>query len=90
MKLFEERNPYLVAAVGVGRGLADVLAAFPLPVLAGLLVVAAVAHVRLLRGVRGWWAWLVVGVVGVVGVVWNLAIGVLLGLLLAAVRKERP
>ncbi len=80
----------LVAAVGVGRGLADVLAAFPLPVLAGLLVVAAVAHVRLLRGVRGWWAWLVVGVVGVVGVVWNLAIGVLLGLLLAAVRKERP
>lgn len=70
----------VLLALAVGRGLAGVLAAFPLPVLAALLVVAGVAHLRLLRDVRGWGAWSVVILVGVLGLVVNLAIGMLVGL----------
>lgn len=70
----------VLLALVAGRGLAGVLGAFPVPVLAALLVVAAVAHARLLRDVRGWAAWSVVVVVGVLGVVVNLALGMLVGL----------
>lgn len=78
----------VVTSLVLGRGLADVLVAFPLPVLAGLLVVAAVAHVRLLRDVRGARAWVVVAVVGGLGVLVNLALGVVVGLVLAALLGE--
>ncbi|GEN78782.1 putative sulfate/molybdate transporter [Actinotalea fermentans] len=70
----------VLLALVAGRGLAGVLGAFPVPVLAALLVVGAVAHARLLRDVRGWAAWSVVVVVGVLGVVVNLALGMLVGL----------
>lgn len=80
------RAPVLIGAALVlvalvaGRGLGGVLAAFPLPVLAALLAVAAVAHARLLRDVHGPGAWVVVVTVGVLGVVVNLALGMLVGL----------
>lgn len=78
----------VVTSVVAGRGLADVLVAFPLPVLAGLLGVAAVAHARLLRDVRGARAWAVVVAVGVLGVTVNLAVGVVVGLVAAPVLRE--
>lgn len=67
-------------AVAVGAALAEVLPAFPLPVLAAMLAVAGVAHVLLLRDVNSWRAWSVVILIGVLGVTWNLAGAVLLGL----------
>lgn len=78
----------VLAAVAAGRGLGGVLAAFPLPVLAALLAVAAVAHARLLRDVRGPGAWAVVVAVGVLGVVVNLALGMLVGLALHLVVRR--
>ena len=71
---------FVLLALVAGRGLDGVLAAFPLPVLAALLVVAAVAHAQLLRDVRGPAAWSVVAVVGVLGVAVNLALGMAVGL----------
>lgn len=70
----------VVVALAAGRGLGGVLTAFPLPVLAALLAVAAVAHARLLRDVRGVAAWAVVLTVGVLGLVVNLALGMVVGL----------
>ena len=75
-----------LVAVGVGNGLAQVLAAFWLPVLAALLLVAAVAHVRLLRDVRGVDAWAVVVVVAGLGVLVHLALGLVVGLALHGIR----
>jgi SulP family sulfate permease len=80
----------LVLAIGAGAGLADVLPAFPLAVVAALLAVAGVMHVLLLRDLRGWRAWGVALGVGVVGAVWNLAAAVLLGLLVARVLRPTP
>lgn len=70
-------------AVGLGAVMADLLPLFPLSVLAALLGVAAVVHIGLLRDLRGVTDWSIALVVGVVGVVWNLGVGVLLGLALA-------
>lgn len=78
----------VLVAVAAGRGLGGVLAAFPLPVLAALLAVAAVAHAKLLRDVRGPGAWAVVVAVGVLGVVVNLAVGMLVGLALHLVVRR--
>lgn len=78
----------VLVALVAGRGLGGVLAAFPLPVLAALLAVAAVAHARLLRDVRGPGAWAVVVAVGVLGVVVNLALGMLVGLALHLVVRR--
>jgi hypothetical protein len=75
----------VVVALVAGGGLAVVLAAFPLPVLAALLLVAAVAHARLLRDVRGAAAWTVVVGVGVVGGLVHLGAAVVGGLLVSAV-----
>lgn len=72
----------VVVAVVAGRGLADVLVAFPLPVLAALLVVAGVAHARLLADVRDRASWAVVVLVAGTGFVWNLAVGLVAGLAL--------
>jgi hypothetical protein len=69
----------LVLAVGFGSGLAGVLPAFPLPVLAGLLACAGVLHIALLRDLRGARDWLLALLVGVVGfevnLLWGLAAG---------------
>lgn len=70
----------VVIAVVAGRGLAEVLVAFPLPVLAALLVVAGVAHARLLSDVRDRASWVVVLLVAASGFVWNLAVGLVAGL----------
>ena len=68
----------LILAVAVGAGLPGLLAAFPLPVLAGMLAAAGVLHIRLLRDLRGGWEMSVAIAVGVVGVSVNLALGLLL------------
>jgi hypothetical protein len=73
----------LVLAVTLGSGLAALLAAFPLPILAGLLASAGLLHIGLLRDLRGVDAWAVALLVGAVGYQWNLALAVALGLGLA-------
>jgi SulP family sulfate permease len=70
----------LALALGVGAGLATLLAAFPLPILAGLLAGAGLLHVALLRDLRGRRAWALALAVGLVGFGWNLAGAVALGL----------
>ncbi len=75
----------LVMAIGFGAVMTDLLPLFPLSVLAALLGVAAVVHIGLLRDLRGRTDWSIALLVGVVGVVWNLGVGVLLGLALAGV-----
>jgi sulfate permease, SulP family len=69
----------LVLAVGFGSGLAGVLPAFPLPVLAGLLASAGVLHIALLRDLRSARDWLLALLVGAVGfevnLLWGLAAG---------------
>jgi len=67
-------------ALGAGAGLAGLLAAFPLPILAGMLAAAGVLHIRLLLDLRGGWEMSVAIAIGVVGVSVNLALGLLLGL----------
>lgn len=82
----------LVLAVGVGAGLAGVLAHFPLPVLAGLLAVAGILHLGLARDLRRPSDWIVAVVVGVLGLAGQLALGLVVGLLLAWLvsRLESP
>jgi SulP family sulfate permease len=70
-----------VAIVG-GAGLAALLPAFPLPILAALLATAGLLHIGLLRDLRGAPAWLLALMVGIVGFELNLAIAVALGLAL--------
>jgi SulP family sulfate permease len=69
----------LFLAVAVGAGLAGVLPAFPLPVLAGLLATAGVLHITLLRdlqGARDWALALLVGGIGFeLNLLWALAAG---------------
>ena len=77
----------VVLAVAAGASLSGVLTAFPLPVLAALLVVAGLAHVRLLRDLSSRQDWALALVVGLLGML-NLAVAVLVGLLGAwAVRR---
>jgi sulfate permease, SulP family len=69
----------LVLAVGFGSGLANVLPAFPLPILAGMLATAGLLHIGLLRDLRAardWALALLVGVIGFeVNLLWALAAG---------------
>ena len=67
-------------ALVAGSGLATVLPAFPLPILAALLASAGVLHIALLRDLRGAPAWALALGVGVLGFEVNLAIAVALGL----------
>ena len=69
-------------ALGAGAGLAGLLPAFPLPILAALLATAGLLHLALLRDLRGAPAWALAVFVGVVGFEVNLAIAVGLGLAL--------
>jgi sulfate permease, SulP family len=70
----------IVLALAAGSGLGVLMAAFPLPLLAGMLAAAGVLHIRLLRDVRGPFDLPVAVAVGVVGVAVNLALGLALGL----------
>jgi SulP family sulfate permease len=72
----------LVLAIGVGAGLAGLLAAFPLPILAGLLACAGLLHIGLLRDLRRRHDWALALLVGGVGFGVNLALAVVLGLAL--------
>lgn len=69
----------LVLAVGAGAGLAGLLPAFPLPVLAGLLAAAGLLHIGLLRDLataRDWALALLVGAIGFqFNLLWALAAG---------------
>ena len=70
----------LALAVAAGSGLGALLAAFPLPVLAGMLATAGLLHIGLLRDLVGGRAWVTALAVGAVGVTVNLALAVALGL----------
>ena len=72
----------LVLALGLGAGLATLLAAFPLTILAALLAAAGIMHLGLLRDLRGAHAWSVALTVGALGVLVNLALGLAAGLAL--------
>ena len=67
-------------ALVAGAGLATLLPAFPLPILAALLASAGVLHIALLRDLRGVHAWALALGVGVLGFEVNLALAVALGL----------
>ncbi len=93
------RTPALIGGVLVaaaligGAGLATVLTGFPLPVLAALLLVAAVAHVRLLSDLRLPGDWAVAVGVGVLGFLtslgWAVVGGILVHVLLDRWRRSR-
>jgi SulP family sulfate permease len=72
----------LALAVGAGSGLAAILAAFPLPVLAALLTAAGILHIGLLRDLRTARAWTLALLVGGVGFVFDLPLA--LGIALVA------
>lgn len=72
----------LTLALALGAGLAGLLAAFPLPILAGVLATAGVLHLLLLRDLARARDWLVAILVGVVGYEVDLTVGLALGLAL--------
>ena len=72
----------LVLAIGLGTSLAELLTAFPLPILAGVLATAGVLHILLLRDLRGMRAWAFALAVGVVGFEVNLTVALGIGLAL--------
>ena len=72
----------LTLALGVGAGLAGLLTAFPLPILAALLAGAGLLHIGLLRDLEGAPSWALALLVGLVGFFVHLAIAVVLGLAL--------
>jgi MFS superfamily sulfate permease-like transporter len=84
----------LVLAVGFGAGLAEVLPAFPLPILAGLLATAGVLHITLLRDLRDARDWALALLVGGLGfelnLVWALAAGLALWWIPVGAYRLRP
>jgi len=72
----------LVVGLAAGSGLAVILIAFPLPILAGLLATAGLLHIQLLKDLRGAREWSLATVVGTIGFGWNLAIALGVGLVL--------
>jgi SulP family sulfate permease len=72
----------IVLGLLVGSGLTVLLAAFPLPILAGLLATAGLLHIGLLRDLVGTRDWAIALVVGSIGFGWNLALGLGVGLVL--------
>ena len=69
-------------AVLFGAGLASQLAAFPLPILAGMLAAAGLLHIGLLADLEGRWPWVLAVLVGAIGLLVNLAVAVVIGLVL--------
>jgi sulfate permease, SulP family len=84
----------LVLALGLGAGMATLLAAFPLTILAAMLAAAGMMHLGLLRDLRGAPAWTLALIVGVLGFAVNLALGLAVGLALwwvpVLVRRAQP
>jgi hypothetical protein len=72
----------LSLALGLGAGLASLLAAFPLPILAGVLATAGLLHIGLLRDLRGVRDWALALMVGTVGFTGDLATALAFGLAL--------
>jgi hypothetical protein len=72
----------VVLALAAGSGLAALLVAFPLPILAALLAVAGLLHIGLLRDLAGAPAWAAALVVGALGATLGLAVGLAVGLAL--------
>ena len=72
----------MVLAVVFGSGMAALLAAFPLPVLAGMLAAAGLLHIGLLQDLVGARSWGVALLIGVLGFVTNLAVALPIGLAL--------
>jgi hypothetical protein len=70
----------LALALGAGAGLAGLLAAFPLAILAGLLATAGLLHVALLRDLGDARSWAAALLVGGLGFEINLTIGLAAGL----------
>jgi sulfate permease, SulP family len=70
----------IALALALGSGLAGVLPAFPLPILAALLATAGLLHIGLLADLRGAPAWALALFVGILGFETNLAVAVGLGL----------
>lgn len=64
----------LMLAIAIGASLATALAGFPLPILAGLLMVAGLLHIALLKDLRHPAHWALAIAVGVTGFLSNLAI----------------
>lgn len=67
-------------ALGLGAGLASMLTAFPLPILAALLATSGLLHIGLLRDLQGAWSWTLAVLVGSIGFLVHLALAVALGL----------
>jgi hypothetical protein len=72
----------MVLALGVGAGLAALLGAFPIPILAGLLGVAGLLHIALLRDLAKPAHWAIAIGVGALGFLSNLSIALAAGLVL--------
>jgi hypothetical protein len=72
----------LAVALLLGAGLASLLTAFPLPILAGLLATAGLLHIGLLGDLRGAREWGIAVAVGAIGFQWNLLYGLAVGLAL--------
>jgi sulfate permease, SulP family len=72
----------LMLALALGAGLAGLLTAFPLPILAGVLACAGVLHIALLLDLTRARDWALALLVGVVGFEVNLTVGLALGLAL--------
>jgi glycerol uptake facilitator-like aquaporin len=70
----------LVLAIAAGSGLAAILTAFPLPVLAALLAAAGVLHIGLARDLEGAPQVLIALIVAALGFWLNLAVGLGVGL----------
>jgi SulP family sulfate permease len=78
----------LLVGVVFGAGLASLLSAFPLPILAALLAVAGLLHIGLLRDLQGVPAWSVALIVGAIGVFANLGAALAVGLVLWWLPKQ--
>lgn len=79
----------VVLALAVGAGLATLLAAFPLPILAGMLAAAGLLHIGLLGDLDGRAEWALALTVGAMGFALNLAIALAIGLALTWLPRLR-
>ena len=71
----------LALALVLGASLPALLAAFPLPILAGLLGLAGLLHIALLKDLREPAHWALAVAVGITGLLTNLAIALVLALI---------
>ncbi len=74
-------------ALLLGQDLALVLRAFPVAILAALLIVAGITHVRLLSDVRGRFDWTAALAIGVAGATGHLLAAVIIGLVAVGIRS---